>query len=329
MKRNSLLHLGAVFIILLGTVLPFQARAISPSTISIEMAPLNPTAGENTTITLGSYASNLDGVSISWFVGGRKTTSGIGVKSFSLAAPSTGSETTVRAVIVLPDGEIEKKVIIKPSVMVLLSQAIDSYVPPFYRGKAMPTADSSIKVVAMPEIKLASGMVNAKNMLYAWKRNYTNETEASGYGKNSFTFINDYLEDGDTISVTASTIDGQHSSQANIDITPSQPQISFYKNDSRLGTIWEQALSNGHRIQGDEIVVAEPYFISPKEIWSSSLAWRWFINGSLTNNTLDYRKNWLPIKVEGGVSGVSTVGLELENTGQLFGATSKQISVEF
>ena len=310
-------------------VLPFQATALSPSVISVDMAPQSPKPNESTTISLSSYATNLDGILISWFVNGKKVSSGIGAKYFIASAPSAGSETTIRAVLALPDGEIEKRVVLRPSVMVLLWEATDSYVPPFYRGKALPIAESEIKVVAMPEIKSGGVMVNPKNMLYSWQKNYTNDTEASGYGKNSFTFINDYLEDLDIVSVSASTLDGSNSSQAGINITTTNPQISFYRNDPLLGTIWEQTLKDGHMIQSDEIVVAEPYFMSPKELWSSNLVWSWFINGSLTNNILDFRKNWLPIKVEGGISGTSNLGLEVENNTKLLGTAGKTINVSF
>ncbi|HEV7702341.1 MAG TPA: hypothetical protein VGO63_02780 [Candidatus Paceibacterota bacterium] len=332
MKPKISLYSGirVAIIAILVFVFPFQGNAaISPSAISVDLSPQSPSAGENTTITLSSYATSLDSISISWFVNGKKVSSEIGGKSFTVAAPAVGSTTTVRVVLAFPDGELEKKVVISPAVMVLLYEATDSHVPPFYRGKALPTADSEIKVVAMPEIKNASGIVSPKNIVYAWKKNYTNDAEGSGYGKNFFTFTNDYLENGDTVSVTASTTDGQRSLEASLDIRVSQPQISFYKNDAILGTIWEQALKGGHKILGDEIIVAEPYFISPKELRSPSLVWNWFINGNLTNNILDYRKNWLPVKVESGVSGVSTLSLELENNEQLLGTASKQINVEF
>lgn len=310
-------------------ILPFTTSAISPSSISVDVAPLNPSAGENTTITLGSYAVNLDAVSITWYENSKKISTEIGKKSLTVVAPAVGSETTVRAVVSLPDGAIEKKIVIRPNVMTMLWQATDSYVPPFYRGKALPIAESTIKVVALPEIKGASGMINPQNMLYSWKRNYNNDANASGYGKNSFTFINDYLEDLDNISVTASTIDGQYSSSAQTNVRIFQPQISFYKNDNLEGVIWERALVDGHRIAGEEIIVAEPYFISPKEIWSPTLIWRWYINGNMTNNTLDNQQNWLPIKVEGGVSGFSNLRLDVENRDQLFGTATKQINVEF
>ena len=114
------------------------------------MVPSNPAPYEETSITLKSYADNLDSVLISWSVNGKTTASGIGKKSFSITAPAAGAETNVVATISLPDAPIETKITIKHSVMILLWQATDSYVPPFYRGKELPTAESEVKVVAMP-----------------------------------------------------------------------------------------------------------------------------------------------------------------------------------
>src|ERR1035437_8597866 len=196
-------------LIILGIVLPFKANAVSQSSILVNVAPENPTPNENVSITLSSYASNLDSVLISWSVDGKTVLSGIGKKSFSLNAPAAGGETNVVASISLPDGAIDTRIIIRPAVMILLWQANDSYVPPFYRGKALPTPDSEIKVVAMPEIKSGSSLVDPTNMTYAWKQDYNNMQDASGYGKNSFSYVNDYLESSSNISVVASTID-QH-----------------------------------------------------------------------------------------------------------------------
>jgi hypothetical protein len=321
------MKLKLLTLMIFGFILPFQALAVSPSAISITLAPQNPKPSENTTITLDSFVSNLDSVLISWFVGGTKAASGTGQKSFSTKAPAIG-EVTVRAVVSLPDGAIEKKVVIRSASMVLLWQATDSYVPPFYRGKAMPTIGSDIKIVAMPEVRNTNGLVSPKNMTYAWKRNYTNDAEASGYGKNSFTYTNDYLENSENIEVVASTLDGGSASEDNITVNTSAPQILFYKNDSILGTIWEQALYDGYKIQGDATIVAEPYFISPKEILSPSLVWNWSINDSLVD-ILGYRKNLMPLRAESGTSGASRLKLEIENTSQLLETASKEINIEF
>ncbi len=310
------------------TILPFGASAASQSSILVNMAPENPTPNENTSITLSSYASNLDSVSITWSVNGKNILSGIGRKSFLVNAPAAGSETIVTATIALPDGVIEKTIIIRPAVMVLLWQADDSYVPPFYKGKALPSPDSEIKVIAMPEIKTNSGLANPKNMTYVWKKDYTNEQDSSGYGKNFFIFINDYLENLNNVSVVASTVDQKYSSEANIDIGTTEPKILFYKNDARLGTIWEQVFADGHKIQGDEVIEAAPYFISPKDIRIPTLVWNWFINDNMVN-VESFQKNLIPLKVQGGISGTSKLKLEISNTDKIFQTANKEIDVEF
>lgn len=302
--------------------------AASSTSILVNMVPENPAPYEDVNIALNSYAYNLDSVLITWFANGKKVLSGIGRKSFIVKAPAAGLEITIVAVISLPDGEVETRMIIRPSVMVLLFQAIDSYVPPFYRGKALPSADSEVKVVAMPEVKTASGLVDSKNMTYAWKRDYTNDQEGSGYGKNFFIYTNDYLENSNNISVTASTVDQQYSGQASIDIETTQPKILFYKNDNMLGTIWERVLTNPHKIQGAEIVEAIPYFISPKEIQNPRLVWSWFINDNLVN-TLGFRKNVMPLQVPEETSGTSKLKLEIENRDKIFQTASKEINIEF
>ena len=309
-------------------VQPIEIFAASSSNILVDVTPSNPAPNEDTTITLSSYANNLDSVLIQWSVDGKNVSSGIGQKSFSLTAPASGSQAVVLARISLPDGELEKRIIIRPSVMVLLSQANDSYVPPFYKGKALPTADSEIKVVAMPEIKINSTLVDAKNLTYAWKKDYTNDVGGSGYGKSFFIYTNDYLEDSNNISVTASTVNQNFSSEASINIGVTKSKINFYKNDSTFGTLWDMALVDTHKIQGPETVVAIPYFISPKEIQNPRLVWNWFINDNIVNiNGL--KKNMLPLQVQSGISGTSKLKLEIENMDKIWETTSKSINVEF
>lgn len=319
--RFSLL---VAILIVFGTT----AYAASSSSILVDITPPNPAPYEDTSISLNSYANNLDSVLITWSVNGKSVLSGIGKKSFSLKAPAAGSETAVGALISLPDGNIETKILIRPSVMVLLWQANDSYIPPFYRGKALATADSEVKIVAMPEVKTSSGLTSPKNMTYAWKKDYTNEQDASGYGRNFFLYINDYLENSNNISVVASTVDQKYSSEANIDVGTTQPKILFYKNNSLLGTLWNMALSDTYKINGAEMVRAIPYFISPKEILNPRLVWSWFINDSPVS-ILGYRKNLIPLKAQEGVSGTSKLRLEINNQDKIFETASKEINIEF
>ena len=316
------------FLFYLIVLFPFLASAASPSSISVNIAPENPAPNENTEIILSSYSYNLDSVLISWSVDGKAVSSGIGKKSFSATAPEAGKQTTISASISLPDGTIQKTIILRPAVMLLLWQGTDSYVPPFYRGKAMPGPGSEIKVVGMPEIKSGSQTVNPRNMVYTWKEDYTNMPAASGYGKNFFTYVNDYLDDINNINVVASTVDQRYFSERSIDIGTTEPKILFYKDDSNLGTLWEKTISNGHQIPGSEIIRAMPYFISPKDIRIPSLVFAWYINNFRVDVPI-YNKNVLPVQAGAGVSGSSSIRLEISNMDKIFESATKQINVQF
>ena len=309
-------------------VLPVSVYAVSQSSILVSVAPENPAPDEDVTITINSYASNLDTVFISWSVDGKSVLSGVGKKSFSLKAPSAGSETSVVAAVYLPDGEIDKRIIIKPFVMILLWQTDDSYTPPFYRGKALPTPESQIKIVAMPEIRNGTSLIKPKNMTYSWKKDYTNNVDGSGYGKDSFVFVNDYLESSTTIDVAASTIDQKSSSSASIAVETTDPKIMFYKKDPKLGTVWEHALFDGHKVVGDETIEASPYFISPKDLRIPILTWNWAVNDSAVE-TIGINKNLIPLKVQPGVSGTAKINLEISSKYKIFATTNKELNVEF
>ena len=316
------------FVATLGLVPVSLAFATSASSISVDVAPPNPGPFENTTITLSSFSANLDSVLIKWFVDGKMGLSGTGEKSFSVSAPKSGSQTRIDAKIFLPDGEIDKTIVIKPSIMILLWQANDSYVPPFYKGKAMPGADSEIKIVAMPEIRNGSGNVSPKNMTYSWKKDYTNIPDDSGYGKNYLLYTNDYLENSSNVSVVASTLDQQSSSESNITVGSVLPKILFYKQDNEMGTLWEKALQNGHNVESDEIIVAAPYFISPKDIRRPELVFSWFINHNPVDVSIG-AKNIMPVKVQSGTSGTSTIGLQIVNKYRIFETANKELNVNF
>lgn len=316
------------FLILSGLLYGNLAYAVSQNSISISISPSNPTPHENVDFTLSSFGSNLDTVLIVWSINGKNTLAGIGKKNFSVTAPGAGEEMLVSARISLPDGEIQKTVTLRPSVMVLLFEATDSFVPPFYKGKALPTDESDIKIVPMPEIKTNAGVIGARNLAYSWQKDFNNDQNASGYGKNYYLYQQDYLDDTSTISVTASTVDQNYSSRASITVSAVKPKISFYKRDSELGTLWENVLPDDYFVNNDEIIEAVPYYISPAEIRYPALVFKWYINGDMITQDAFY-KNILPISTKGSNAGTSTIKLEIDNIYKIYQTTTKTLRLTF
>jgi hypothetical protein len=322
-----LLSFIAIFIVSIA-ISPLKTSASSPGDINIAVAPQNPAPNQNTTITLSSYVDDLNSVMISWSVSGKKVSGGVGDKSLSVSAPALGKETTVIATLSLSDGDLNETIIIKPSILTLLWEANDSYVPPFYEGKAMPSPNSEVKVVALPEIKNGSSVVDPSNMTYSWQLDYTNDPNSSGYGKNYFLYTSDYLDSSNDVGVTAQTIDGNSSTSGDINIGTVNPKIDFYKNDPTLGTIWEQALSDNNSIVGNEIIQAAPYFISPQDIRIPFLTFNWSINDQQIPVPI-YSKNLLPIATQAGTSGTSKIKLQINSTNNIVETATKEININF
>lgn len=300
----------------------------TPEDIIVDISPQNPAPGETVIINLNSYTVDVNSSKIDWVVNGKNILSGIGKKTYSVVAPAAGSKIDINITVVSGLNIIKTNLVIKPTITVMLWEADDSYVPPFYKGKALPVADSKIRVVVMPEIKTSSGYINPKNMTYSWRQDYTNDQEASGYGKNSFSYISDYLDTSNLIEVSASTTDQAYTTSGSLNIGTYQPKLVFYLNDENIGTRFERSLGSEHTIKDKAILFAAPYFIAPKDIRNPRLVWYWSINGQ-TIPTEILRKNLLPIQARGGVSGTSLVKLEIENLDKIFQTASGAININF
>ena len=96
-----------------------------------------------------------------------------------------------------------------------------------------------------------------------------------------------------------------------------------------MGTLWNNAISDGYKVTGAEVLQAAPYFISPKAITNPALVWNWSINNNVIALTNPLEPNLLPIQAQSGVSGNSTIDLTISNTYKIFENISKEINVSF
>jgi hypothetical protein len=89
---------------------------------------------------------------IQWQSGSNIVLSGYGKTSYSFKASGPNTITIIDVVIGIPGSidNIKKRIAITPSEVELMWEGVDSYTPPFYRGKSFPSAEGLIKVVAIP-----------------------------------------------------------------------------------------------------------------------------------------------------------------------------------
>ena len=313
-----------IFFILIGIFFAFKTNAQLASTdIILGTNPEYPRANTDVTASVSTYTIDLNNTKISWTLNGSLALEGIGKKSFSFKTGSSGTQTSLSVKIVTANGTtVNKQIIISPSDIDILWEAYNTYTPPFYKGKKLLSMEGSAKVVAMPSTQ------NLTGLSYNWIKDNKNDADSSGYEQNYFIYQNSYLDDGNTIGVSASDIFGNNVGTNEITINPSNPKIILYKKDPILGTNWDNALSDNFSIDKDgEMIVAEPYFFSNDDLSSGDLTFTWSLNGQDT--MIPNQKNILAIKPEAGKSGTTEIQVIISNTKTLFQSITKTVNVNF
>jgi hypothetical protein len=292
---------------------------LQSSDISVEMIPENPQPYQQVTVSLQSYSTDLNKANIVWRNASKVIQSGFGKTSYTFTALGPDIP-LVFDITITPEGSIEKvtkRIVVSPSEIDVLWEAVDGYTPPFYKGKSFASAEGVIKTVAIPSS-------NKGNVSYTWKSNSNTVLSASGFNKDSYVFKNSELSTKEKVTVNASSVNGTYNATRSIDIPIVSPKIIFYKKTPLEGILYNQALTNESFVSEDELtLVAEPYFLA--------------LNGNETNFTYDWKINGESIatpskKTELTVrpserGGYATISLMLENLNTLFQKVTAQIRV--
>jgi hypothetical protein len=249
--------------------------------VSVSSFPENPGANQDVSFKIQSFLINLQTADISWSIDGKIVQHGIGMTSFKFTTKDVGQSTVV-GLSILPIGgaPINKTLTITPSSLDILWEATDSATPPFYKGKALPTSESILKFVAMPNIKNNTGLIiNPNDLVYSWTNDYELDKNSSGYGHNTYSIKMAITHDSENVGVTAQTRGGGLSAQKQVVVKTYEPKIAWYLTSTLYGPQFERAIDNGYAISSNDVsIFAQPYYISPRDITANNLKYSWTLN---------------------------------------------------
>lgn len=273
--KQLLLCMIAIFV--LSTHI-LHAQTIS-SDISIDTIPNNPAPGSTVTLTATSYSMDLSQADISWIYNNITVAEGVGKSTISVVAPASGGTGVVTVSASGSGTNASSSVILRPGSIDLLWEAVDSYTPPFYKGKALLPVNGLIKYTAI-------GSATApKNLSYVWSRNSSALPESSGYGKSSLIIKHNELNPIESVTVTAST--GTFSGTGTVRLSPlTTPTAIVYKNQQGYVDY-----SNGYTktipfTQSGMVVHIEPYFFSVPHTILGDLVFDVTVDGQTVNRSI-------------------------------------------
>ncbi len=225
--------------------------------LSVIIEPDYPRPNQTVFISLALYTADLESATISWYVNGSLKDSGRGHKKFNTLMGASGSETNIRADIEFKDGTIfSKDINLRPASVDLVWES-DSYVAPFYKGRALHSYQGRVRVVAMPNF----GGISPEKLVYRWSNDAQGYESQSGYGRNVFILNNSMLGVGDKINLLVTDPLTNLTAESSVTVTPREPELIFYEVSPYYGLNTDKAITPRFTMSGEELqILAAPYY---------------------------------------------------------------------
>ena len=292
----------------------------------MEIIPTYPRPNEGVWINLTLYTDDLTTADITWYQDGKSVLSGKGEVKYSFRAGPIGQKTDIEVKIKLLSGiSFTKTITLNPASVDVVWEA-DSYVPPFYAGKALHPRQGVLKLVAMPEFVKNGQRIPPQNLVYKWSNNDTVYQDQSGYGKNIVVVNGSLLGKPESIDVLVTDPVNNMVAQGFLDIAPVDPQVVFYQNDPYYGDIFDSAIANPFNLKADQVqVLAAPYYFTNEA--SGYLQYVWELNGQ-TMPDLSGSRTAIFKKPE-QQSGQSVVSLQVTNTNRILQEADGSLTMQF
>ncbi len=277
-------------------------------TLSLTLDPLTPRP--NSIITIAANLSGITNVNNSdyaWFLNGakQKEASGINKNIFTFQVNDLGAVYKINVNILTPNGDNLSDSISLTVSDFDLTWSAASQAPASYKGKLLPTQNTTINVSALPSIYWpgAKTLINNNNLIFNWRVDDKFLSDKSGIGKSNFLLkISDFAGADKSIRLEIKTLDGAVSITKSTIIPIVRPQTLIYFADPKTNLPHGAALKNLITKPANLNFIAQNYFFNAP---SENLKWQWFINNEEVGSGSE--KPWL-------------ASLNLSNIGQSFSA---------
>ncbi len=254
--------------------------------ISITADNKNPGPYETVNLLIESGTLDIDRVFIEWSINGKKTKEGTGEKDLSIQTEGIGSQKTVRARVTDSTGTTYSDEIIISPFEINLYWWANSFIPHWYKGKALPSTGSSVRVSAF----IPTGTAQSKNFVYRWLLNNEPQQKESGMNRQTFSF-RPFLESfADSVTLRLESSDKTISAEIPIAISTVRPEIFFCVVDMLSGCV-KGARETTIKGQNDLEMLAIPFFFWKDDI--RLIKYQWTLGGRAVSSSKQNLRPWI------------------------------------
>lgn len=292
--------------------------------VNLTTNPKSPGEDQDVKVRIESYAVNLNTANLIWYVNSEPIKEGIAEKELTVHTGNFGTKTTIDVIILTADGKkINKQLVIAPAEVDLLWEA-QTYVPPFYKGKALPTYKSLVRVTAIPRFNAATS--DPKEYYYKWTYNKV-QGAGEALSKNSVVIPMNFVNTSVPINVNVKLPGTEWEGQKTLNITAIDPKIVFYQQSPVLGINFDHAFVGGATKETEFNIYAAPYFFSLDNLLNNQLLFTWKLDRN--NTTPDFDQRNLTLVKPSEKASTHEVSLRIQNTKRILQDASTQSLILF
>lgn len=314
-----------VGIIVASATIPGTLFAANFDLIKFTTTPKTPGVNESVLVRMESYAVSLSSANITWFVNKEPVKNGIAETALTVQTGDFGKKTVIDVVITTSEGLlINKQYVIAPAEVDVLWEA-QTYTPPFYKGKALPSYKSMVRVSAIPRFNAASS--NPSDYFYKWTYNRTMGAGES-LGGNSILIPVGYVGSPVPVNVETSLPGTDWKGAKYITIPVSETKVVLYEQAPLLGTLFHHALKSPAETNGTEFTVhAAPYFFSLDDMTKGNIIYQWIVDRQVRPTGSD-PLNYTLVKAGKDIES-RAASFSAQNTKRILQESGEQGSISF
>ncbi len=304
--------------------------SIVPAPIQYVVSPQTPGSNTQVTIEAQGVGSFLGNATLTWSINGKVVRQGVGVRDLTFTTGALGTQTKVHVSINAgSQGTFSNDWTFTPSSVTMLWEA-DTSVPPLYRGKALYSGGSNLKVVAYPSVIVGGKALTPGSLSFQWTVNDVPAPQESGLGQNSISFAGDQLQQGEDVSVEVYR-GASEVGYGEVFIPGTTPEILMYDNDPLRGMLLDAALPSAISLTDKEFTVqAVPYYFANASLQNGNATYAWTLDGNDTTGP-NAAKGLLTMRQTGSGTGAATIGVSVQNndTSMLVQAAQTAVQIIF
>jgi len=319
-----------VFSIPAGMALAQTAATDQSASIELAVSPTSPQPGDSVTLDVSSFSMDLDSANITWYVDGVSAKQGYGDKELVIQAKGNGDGTAIKVVAESADGTTAQTTTeITPAGVDLILEPT-SYVPPFYKGKALFIDQGTARLVAIPDVFVNGAEVSPDDLTFEWEKDGTALASDSGRGADSL-IVNGTVPIRDiNISVTVLNASGVIVAQSSKIISATDPKILFYEDNPLYGILFNKAITGNYYLgQTEEFTaIAKPYFFNLKSDSGTDSTYKWTVNGNAVDPSGQTNELLLQ-QTTSNLEGTADISVDVNNVARIFQFATAGFSVTF